>query len=519
MGAVVSSTLGLLAMALIGATPGSPYQPVLTPNGRPAGPLKDLAVELGLHRWEGNGWLALSTVVVALAVAATLWLAREAFKGRVGVVAVGSVVLIGHVAVLFVPLLYSRDVYSYAFYGRIAGIYGGNPYVETPLDHSGDLLWNFVGPKWVDTPAVYGPVWTRLSAELSGFLPKPVDHVEAYTLLAVAASLTLCLVLASIVHRAWPARTAFALAIVGANPVVLFHSAASGHNDLLMILAVVVGLGFVLRGHDLAAVAALSLGALVKAPAALPLLLLLVWAVARRPRGERVRTAVTHVGLATGLGLALALPYLQWDDPTLGMLELSGHEGWLAPSATLSRLLDVLSFGTMGWVARIAFAALFFGALGGLVREVARRAPEMSPAELGATWGWSLLLLALLGPVLLPWYAVWALPFVWLVPRLPRGVAIATGALLAVTLWSAEPLRFPGAFDVNLFVGRVVITPILLVMTLVMVHDLRNRISVGFSFEDEASPSALLAPLPLSHHRERVPTAAREDGGGDAAGA
>jgi alpha-1,6-mannosyltransferase len=506
-------------MAVIGAAPGSPYQPVLTPNGRPKGPLKDLAVELGLARWSGNGWIALSTLVVVLAVAATLWLAREAFRGRVGVVAVAFVVLVGHVAVLFVPLLYSRDVYSYAFYGRIAGIYGGNPYVETPLDHSGDLLWNFVGPKWVDTRAVYGPAWTRLSAELSLILPKPVDHVEAYRFIAIAASLAICVALTVIVHGAWPARTAFALAIVGANPVVLFHSAASGHNDLLMILAVVVGLGLVLRGHDLAAVGALSLGALVKAPAALPLLLLVVWAIARRPPGERARTALTHVGLAVVLGLAFAVPFLQWEDPTLGMLELSGHEGWLAPSATASRLLDVVSFGTLGWVARLAFATLFFVLLGGMIREVARRAPTMSAAELGATWGWSLLLLALLGPVLLPWYAVWTLPLVWLLPRPPRGVAVATGALLAVTLWSAEPLRFPGAFDVNLFIGRVVVTPILLVMTLVLAHDLRNRIAVGFAFEDETSPSALRAPLPAPQARQQVAAASGQEAGGDPPGA
>jgi hypothetical protein len=271
--------------------------------------------------------------------------------------------------------------------------------------------------------------------------------------------------LGAVVHRAWPARAAFALAIVGANPVVLFHTVASGHNDVLMMLAVVIALGLVLRGHDLGAVAALSLGALVKAPAAIPLLLLLVWAVARRPRGARAHTALTHAGLATAIGLAFAVPYLQWRDPSLGMLELSGHEGWLAPSATLSRLLQFLSFGTMGWVARVAFAVLFFVSIGALVLEVVRRAPSMSPAELGATWGWSLLLLSLLGPVLLPWYAVWTLPFLWLLPRLPRGAAIASGALLAISLWSAEPLRFPGAFELNLFVGHVLITPVLVVVT------------------------------------------------------
>ncbi len=56
-----------------------------------------------------------------------------------------------------------RDVYSYAYYGRIAGVYGGNPYVQTPLDYPTDALWKFVGPIWVNTRAVYGPAWSALS--------------------------------------------------------------------------------------------------------------------------------------------------------------------------------------------------------------------------------------------------------------------------------------------------------------------------------------------------------------------
>jgi hypothetical protein len=493
-----------VGIGVIGAAPGSPLQPALTPNGQPKGALKELALSLGLARWEGDGWLALSTVVVVAAVAAFLWFAREAFRGTIGLAVVAAVAAIGHAVVAFVPLLYSRDVYSYAFYGRIAGIYGGNPYVETPLDHSGDLLWNFVGPKWVDTPAVYGPGWTRLSAELSAFLPKPVDHVEAYRIVAIVASLATCVAIVLVTRGLWPGRTAFALAMFGANPVVLFHSVASGHNDLLIVLAVIVGFGLVVRGHDLTAVVVLSLGALVKAPAALPLGLLLVWAVARRPRHERMRTAVLLGGTAVVLGLAFAVPYLQWQDPTLGMLELAGHEGWLSPSAALSRLLDVASFGTLGWIARIVFAAVFFVSVGALVREVWSRGAAMPPAELGAVWGWSLLLLALLGPVLLPWYAIWCLPLVWLLPHLPRGVVVTTGALLAVTLWSAEPLRFPGAFQLNLFVGRWIVTPILLVMTLTLLHDLRSRVLLGFAFEDELSPSVLLAPVPLATQGEQV---------------
>ncbi len=72
-----------------------------------------------------------------------------------------------HVAVFLLPLLFSRDVYSYAFYGRIVGIYHQNPYVHTPVEFAGDSLWPLVGPKWVDTPAVYGPLFTSLSGGIA----------------------------------------------------------------------------------------------------------------------------------------------------------------------------------------------------------------------------------------------------------------------------------------------------------------------------------------------------------------
>ena len=42
-----------------------------------------------------------------------------------------------HLAILLLPLLLSRDVFSYAYYGRILSRYGGNPYVNTPADYAG----------------------------------------------------------------------------------------------------------------------------------------------------------------------------------------------------------------------------------------------------------------------------------------------------------------------------------------------------------------------------------------------
>ena len=86
--------------------------------------------------------------------------------------------------------------------------------------------------------------------------------------------------------------------------------------------------------------------------------------------------------------------------------------------------------------------------------------------------------------MLLPWYVVWALPLVWVLPREPRVVLLTTSVLLALTLWSAEPLRFPGAFELNLFIGRWIVTPILLLLALRALHDLRRRAGLGLSFAE-----------------------------------
>ncbi|HEY7477540.1 MAG TPA: polyprenol phosphomannose-dependent alpha 1,6 mannosyltransferase MptB [Actinomycetota bacterium] len=479
--------LGLGAMAVVGASPGSPYQPLLLPGGEPSGPLRVAASWVGLGGLHGNAGLVAATIVAVGAVLAFLYLLREILRGGVTMRSVVVLVVAAHIGLLFTPLLFSRDVYSYALQGRIAAD-GGNPYTETAVDRPDDPFARFVGPKWVDTPAVYGPAWTSASALLARLAPDPLGLVATYRVLAVLASLAVCAGIVWVARDLWPDRAVFALAAFGANPVVLFHSVASGHNDLLVALAIVGALALVLRGHDGWAVAALTLGTLVKASAAVPLLLLVVWCVARRPEGRRLRGLASCSAVILGLTAVFAVPYASWSNPTLGMLELAGHQGWLAPSADLMRILDAAPWGESGWIARVGFAVLLAATLVVLARAVWRRAERSTPSELGAAWGWGLVFLTLLGPVLLPWYAVWYLPLVWLLPRGARAAAIGVSAALAVTLWSAEQLRFPEAFDVNVFVVHWIVAPAFLVVALLLLRDLRRRLRAGSPLADEAIP-------------------------------
>ena len=469
---------GFSACALVAAAPGSPFQPVLPAGAEPGGPLTGLASAIGLDRLTGSWLVAVGVFAAALAVAGFLVLLRETWLGTVRlrtvvVLAVGANIVV----IALVPLLFSRDVYSYAFYGRIAAVYGENPYVHTPVEFGGDELWPLVGPKWVDTPAVYGPVFTTISRGIARVFDTPAGQVDAYRWLARLASPATIAVIASVALRVRPGRAAFAVAAFGLNPAVLFHAVSSGHNDVLVALSIALGFLLLVRDRSLVAVGVLAAGALIKAPVVLPLVLVIVWCVARSPRGQRARAATTHAGLAIAIGLVVAVPYLQTADPTLGMLELAGHEGWLAPSVLVRKVFEWLSFGTLGWLARVVFAAVLLVTFVRLARDVARRAIDREPIEaLGAAMGWSLIALMLLGPVLLPWYVAWVLPLAWLLPRPPRTTVIAAGAALALAQWSTEPLRYPDAFAVNLWVGHWIVTPAMLVLVIWCLVDLRRRI-------------------------------------------
>ena len=232
------------------------------------------------------------------------------------------------------------------------------------------------------------------------------------------------------------------------------------------------------------------------------------------PPGRRGRSAAAAIGLPAAIGLAFALPYLQLRDPTLGMLELAGHEGWLAPASVLGRALDGISFHTLGWVVRVAAGVLLLVCLWSVGRDVWRRASagRMTSSEQAAAWGWALVLLTLLGPVLLPWYVVWAMPLVWILPRVPRIAVIGTGALLGVTLWSAEAMRYPGAFTLNVAIGDWLVVPLLLWFLVIVISDLRSRLAAGAVFEDEAAPSP---PPAEPQGQQRVPERAGEHARGE----
>ncbi len=488
--AVAAAVAGFLVEAVIAAVPDSPLQPILAPGADAGGPFTWIAGTIGLDRLGGALPIA-SVLGVAAGMAGFLVLLRAAWQGEITMRLALGLSVAFHVAIVLLPLLISRDVYSYIAHGQIVAIHHANPYVETPADFPSFLTRQLVGPKWVDTPSVYGPLFSHLSNVVTQTSTRLDVLVDAFRLLAIGASLATTFVIAAVSRRIRPSRAVFAVAAFGLNPVVLFQSAASGHNDLFVALAVAVAAWCVIRDRTIWAVAILTCGALIKATAFLPLVLLVVWVAWRQPRSERLRVGAAHGGVALGIVAIVAAPFFQLHDPTLGMLELSSHEGWLAPSRFFRRILDAISGDTLGVVARVVFVLALVVVVVVLVRAIARAAASGRPAsELLAGWGWSLLALTLLGPVLLPWYLAWSLPLIWILPRVPRTSLIVLSGVLALSQWTAEPLRFPHAYDLNVLMGHYVLTPVVVGLLVWLAFDLRRRSAIPLPLHDEEGDAA-----------------------------
>ena len=485
-----ASAASILLLALVASVPGSPFLPELPPGVAPSGPFAWIADTVGLDALEGGALVTLGVLAAVAGAAAFGLVLREAWYGRVPLRTVLLLAVAAHVVVLLLPVIFSRDVYSYIAYGRISGLYGENPYVSTPVRFPDDPILALVGHRWVDTPAVYGPLFTGLSSVLTRAVRTIPALVTTFRVIAAAASLGTIALIAATVRRERPARAAFAVAAFGLNPVILFQSVGGGHNDLLLAFGVAAAFALVLAGSTHPAAAVLTLVTLVKVSAALPLLLLIVWVAARRPAGERLRAVLSHGGLAAAIAAVCAAPFLQAQDPTLGMRELAGHEGWLAPSRLVRRFLNFVSFDTLGVVGRVGFAVALVLSVAALVRRVAR---DPRPSELGAAWAWSLLLLMLLGPVLLPWYVAWSLPLVWLLPGTPRAVLLGTGVALTLSQWATEPTRYPAAYDANVLIGHYVLTPIVLAGAVWLLVDLRRRSRDGLPLGAEPEQAEVAA--------------------------
>jgi hypothetical protein len=341
---------------------------------------------------------------------------------------------------LLAPPLFSRDGWSYAAQGTLVHR-GLSPYEHGPWSLVGPRsvpgpIVEGVDPRWMATPAPYGPVPLVAGDLAAGLTADPWLLVVAHRLLALVGLVLLAWAVPRLA-RWCGTNPALASALVLASPLTIANGVAGLHNDLLMAGLMAASV-VVARDHGWAAGAALAgLAAGVKLPGGLACVAVVLLTL---PAVAPVATRVRHTARVGAVAVAaLVLPGAVWG---LGV-------GWLQALAVPATVKTPLSLPTLlgGWldlVARLLGTGAPDGAFLDLVRLLAQvavvglvaRVLATHPAGDGraAVRALALVMLAVvaLSPVVHLWYFLWVVPFV-AVQRLGRDV---TAALVAVSLVS-----------------------------------------------------------------------------------
>ncbi|MCT9008081.1 polyprenol phosphomannose-dependent alpha 1,6 mannosyltransferase MptB [Streptomyces rhizosphaerihabitans] len=339
---------------------------------------------------------------------------------------------------LLAPPLFSRDVYSYLAQGAMVDAHI-DVYVYGPAQLGGPLA-DEVAPVWQQTTTPYGPVFLAVARGLSaltrGEIPAGLFGMRMVALLGVALMAAALPRLA----RHSGADPAAALWLGALNPLVLLHLVAGAHNDAIMLGLLGVGLVAARGRWPVVGIVLVTLAALVKAPAVLGLVAVI--ALRGRGQGRRgiARATVTTVVVAvatTVAATAVAGTGYGW----IAALKtpVSPHN-W-SPTSVLGRATGALLQKLGSGLAPLAMPAWHAAGLVATVGLLLFIWLRLRPHPVYAL-GLSLAAVAVFGPAVRPWYALWGLFLI--AAAAPTGsvrsrVAAASAVLALAVLPSGSP--------------------------------------------------------------------------------
>ncbi|MFD4506106.1 polyprenol phosphomannose-dependent alpha 1,6 mannosyltransferase MptB [Streptomyces sp. NPDC058457] len=337
---------------------------------------------------------------------------------------------------LLAPPLFSRDVYSYLAQGAMVDAHM-DVYTSGPAQLGGPLA-DEVAPVWQNTAAPYGPAFMGVASLLSGLtrgeLPAGLFGMRLVALLGVGLMAAALPRLA----RHSGADPAAALWLGALNPLVLLHLVAGAHNDAIMLGLLGLGLVAALGRWPVLGAVLVTLAALVKAPAALGLLAVIV-VQARKGRSPVRATLTTAVasGATTVVATAVAGTGYGWiralDTP------VSPHN-W-ALSSLLGRATGRVLEHFGSDLAPLAVPAWHLFGLVLTAVTVLLIWVRLRPRPVYAL-GLSLAAVAAFGPAIRPWYAIWGLFLIAAAApstSVRHRVAAVTGVLALAVLPSGGP--------------------------------------------------------------------------------
>jgi hypothetical protein len=356
-----------------------------------------------LQRWSELLGMDLRSLALCLAGLAVLFLAyawgwRAVRRGRV------SRKVIWAFAVLFAITLFwllpiTADLFVYLGRARLFTDLGGNP-LEDSLHGWQDALLAAYPTVYARYSSAYGPAWSLISAP-GTMGPHDLTMGVAYLKgLAVASYAGSAWLLERILRRTRPDHALEGLYLFAWNPLVLFMAVGDGHNDIVMMIWVLLAFWLLLSMRWLTAFVALWLAGWIKylGAAFVPFFLLYAWHHMEK-EGRETWPVLLGGGLS---GLAVtALVFAPFGEGDGGEL-LTLAQRVFVPANALTEIRDLVWWGMVAGLLFLAVAYMW------LLRRMLRG--DRSFQELGNLGFATALLAFVLGAARSqPWHLIWPL--------------------------------------------------------------------------------------------------------------
>lgn len=205
------------------------------------------------------------------------------------------IIIISVVTLLFVCVIpyMSSDVYSYIANGWTASHYGENPYYVPTGEITArtgflDEMHRKVANCWRTEPAIYGPLWTIICTGLSALSFGNINvALLIYKLANAIVHILNCILIYKIT------RNKSLVALYGLNPFILFEGIANAHNDIYLILFILLAIFFLVKRKNLGiAVAFLAMATAIKYLAILLLPFIIIYYAQKKDVKTRLKYCV-----------------------------------------------------------------------------------------------------------------------------------------------------------------------------------------------------------------------------------
>lgn len=204
-------------------------------------------------------------------------------------------ILIAIISLLFLAIIpyTSTDVYSYIANGWSAAHYGENPYYTSTgqiVNNTGTIepMFNKVANCWRYETVVYGPLWTMICTVLSWL---SFGNIDIALIIFKLANLLIHIVNCILVYKI--TKKKLFLIMYGLNPFVLFEALTNVHNDIFIVLFILLAIYFVTRKKNLfISVSFVAMATAIKYLAILILPFIVLYAVRQKEVKDRIKCCV-----------------------------------------------------------------------------------------------------------------------------------------------------------------------------------------------------------------------------------